>query len=168
MMRRLITFGVLVIGLCAVLTLGGATQPSSLNMPQETVYYWHRGDTSLGNMVVDSSDGAAAYVCTTSVTSRQWNTDSVLFKLYVKGASTTGTDDTVWIVAQGLDRWFNAIDTSLLVIDTLATENLFTVWNTKCISWPYMRLLLTLDEDTTGTGYAVDTFYAASYALQAR
>lgn len=168
-MRRLILFGVLVIGLCAVLFLGGATQPASWNMSKETVYFWHIGDTALGNMVVDSC--VSSYVCTTSVTSRQFGMDSVLFKLYVNAGDTTGTEDTCWVVAQGLDRWGNAIDTSLLVVDTLndaATDNLFTVWNTKCISWPYMRLLVTIVEDTNGTGYAVDTIYGASYALEAR
>lgn len=165
-MRRLLTLGaILTIGLCAVAILGGASQTGIAGSPDESVLYWHRGDTAKGNMIVDSCITTA--YDTTAIHSRQFGADSVLFRLYVNAGDATPTADTTWIIAQGVDKWLNVLDSSLLVVDTLKTagHNLFSVWDTKCTYWPYMRLLRYTKE---AVGYQVDTIYGVFYPLEAR
>lgn len=170
-MRRLIKLGLLFGMVCAVLFLGGASQPAAYKgNVSEIVFEWKRGTTNKGYMIVDSSV-TSANDTTFPVVFKNWNADSVLFALYINAGDTTGTADTTWIVAEGLDRWGNVIDTSLLVMDTLndtSADNLFYVWDTKCTIWPYMRLLRITVEDTTSTGYQRDSIYGACYILEQR
>lgn len=166
-MKRIIaTF---IIGVAAVMVVA-ATIPGGYHMPEEDIFYWHRGDTALGSMTIDSC--VSTYACTSKVTANQFGADSVLFHIYSNGGDTTGTPDTVWLIAEGLDRWTHAvIDSSLLLVDTLNDsigDNLFKIWNTKCTYWPYMRLIRKVVEDTTGTGYSVDSTYGVMYPLEAR
>lgn len=166
-MRRLIQVA---FAICAVLILGGASQPTGYTgNTKETVFSWFRTGSSKGTMIVDSSVTSAND--TTLVVTGQWGADSILFRLYVNAGDTTGTPDTTWIIAEGLDKWGNAIDTSLLVVDTLndsIQDNLFSIWNTKCINWPFMRLLRSTVEDTTSTGYQRDSIYGTMYRLDGR
>lgn len=156
----------LILGLAAILMVA-ASAPWTWNAspPPETIITWTAGDTSLGSMVIDSSDGSATTACTSMVYTQQFNADSNYFVVYSNGASTTGNDDTVWILAAGYTKNGTLIDTSLIAIDTLdnAANNLFKVWNTKVDDWPYMRIVKKCKEDTAGTGYVVDTTYGCFY-----
>lgn len=173
-MRRLLTIGaILIAGLCAVAILGGASQTGIAGSPDESILYWHRGDTAKGNMMVDSCD--TNVFDTSNIHSRQFGADSVLFRIYAYTADKTAASgdayaDTTWIIAEGLDKWWNVLDTSLLLVDTIdgAGHDFFSVWDTKCTYWPYMRLLRETHEDTATSGRQTDSIYGVFYPLEAR
>jgi hypothetical protein len=156
-MRRLIKFGVAFGLTCAVLFLGGASLFNRMPIPRAGVTAtWHRTSTILGDMIIDSVDRFD----TSQIFTIQFNADTVRFDLYLQGGNVTGTDETLWVYAQGLDEWGTVLDSSLLAKDTLTTQNQKTVYNTaKCRFWPYMRLVAIFDTDTTGKGFTPDTLW---------